>query len=99
MWASTNSSIGSLPLALMEVEAAITCSGNFTFDQATFEAGPLSLQAIATAKELSSAAVAQLVVVQPAYAPALKVEVLAAEAGVLPTSAREYEGEKCGLLL
>jgi hypothetical protein len=66
------------------------CTCSFTFDQSTFEAGPLALQATATAKELSSAAVAQLVVVQPAYAPALKVKVLAAEAGVLPTSAREW---------
>jgi hypothetical protein len=89
MWTSTNSSIASLPLSLMEVGAAITCTGIFTFDQATFEAGPLALQATATAKELSNAAVAQLVVVQPAYAPALKVEVLAAESGVLPTIARE----------
>jgi hypothetical protein len=89
IWASTNSSITSLPLALMEFGAAVTCTGTFTFDQATFEAGPLALQATANAKELTNAAVAQLVVVQPAYAPALKVEVLSAEAGVLPTSARE----------
>lgn len=83
----------------MEVGAAITCSGNFTFDQATFEAGPLALQATAAAKELTSAAAAQLVVVQPAYAPALKVEVLAAEAGLMPTSAREYNVQQGMLLL
>jgi hypothetical protein len=91
MWASINSSISSLPLGLMEVGASIVCTGSYTFDQATFEAGSLALQATATAKELSSAAAAQLVVVQPAYAPALKVEVLAAEAGVLPTIARECQ--------
>lgn len=73
----------------MQVGDVVTCTGVFAFNQSTFEAGRLSLQATGNAAELSNGTTAQRVNVDPVHMPRLEVTVLDGEVGVKPTRARE----------
>ena len=92
------STLTCVPASTLAVAATMTCSGSFTFNQSSFEAGTKNYSAAFVSANLTAAVESNLVSTVPVEAPSVTIAILAStcanpsDAGELPDEYGQLAG-------